>query len=223
MLKIFYLIIFRHFLIGVQTVGNVPQPVFVKDLSLARQRQVDEILFKLSLENSAETDNEELDTSSNASGTSSEVALEMSLQDPKLKYDGKEEQVDLDPNEIMDGDEGGSFRQDVYGLQHDVLMAKVLTAKEAAIQRPSIVSNTESQSENFRRFDLKLKTKSLNLNKRLSKRKLQRQIELLDDTDFDDTNYVEDDTNKFERYPADESLAAIDGYIEKYSMKTNTD
>lgn len=207
-------------MIGVQTVGNVPRPVFVKDLSLARQRQVDEALLKLSLENSAETDSEGLGMSLDSSETSSEVALEMSLQDHKVNYDGKEEQLDLDPKEIVDGVEGVSFRQDMYGLQHDVLMAKVLTAKESAIQRPSIVSNTESQLDNFRHFNLKLKTKSLHPNKQISKRKLQRQIELLDDMDFDDTKYVEDDINEIERYPADESLAAIDDYIEKYSKKT---
>lgn len=222
----------RHKLIVAQTLGSVPMPVFVKDFTVSRQRTVEEILHQISLEVSAEaagmesaSDTSANDTHNAETGSDTHNAPDIDSAthnasdiDSDLDVPSEQKLTDIDGN--LDGNivrnDKDSFKQDVYGLQHDVLMKKVVSAKTSAIQRPSIVSYTKNE-DNLSQFNLRVKTKFLN-KKEISKKKVLRELESMDDRDFRRGKVMSESVELKDDFD-NEEYSAIDEYIEKYSKE----
>ncbi|XP_053402661.1 uncharacterized protein LOC123549358 [Mercenaria mercenaria] len=220
----------RHILIEAQTLGNVPRPVFVKDFSVARQKQVDEILHQISLENQNEPDvsedtDREMNEDLSSSETDSETELDVHLEKQNVMSSEKELDSNIHEDQSLENVET-EFRQDLYDLQHDVLMKKVTLAKTSAIQRPSVVPDTKCMGSDYIHGNNNLKTKFFSPKKLVSKKKLLKQIEQ------EEMYQLEYEINKFDEMYDNEEIdkrdeekdfTKIDSYIERYHKVSPTE
>lgn len=181
---------FRHQLIQAQILNRVPSLVFVKDLSLARQRELEELFKDLDTGPPDEIENEDNSEMSDDESTDSEGDSD---DETESESDGSFEKkvifsvgqkhvtqanrapsgdalsdiVGWEDKQLFKGDDDTSankvtspetaekshtdtgfsdketdFRQDLYGLQHDALMKKVVSAKTSSRLRPKVVPDS---------------------------------------------------------------------------------
>lgn len=162
--------VLRHTLIHSHTLGNVPRPVFVKDLTASRQMEVEEILNSLNMSETAEKNlsadkDTDLVCTFEIDSTNSEFkTIDSSKSELKTINLNEESDNNIclkheDTSDNHENENAASFRQDLYGLHHDVLTKKILDAKKIARQRPEVKSESEVQGTTLSQFDIKGKTK----------------------------------------------------------------
>ncbi|XP_052818279.1 uncharacterized protein LOC128244304 [Mya arenaria] len=191
----------RHLLLQSQVCGRVPPVVFMRDISVARQKQIEELLHNLDtgppdteLEQE-ETEKDKLEhqgdwkrkRAQKSAGHSSDLVVQPGETDvERIEFEDKLfdshevdsnicEDVSYSFDQELSVEEKGvdgndskrvrtsdfKFRQDLYGLQHDSLMKKVLDSKLA--RRPlAAVEEKETFKRAYKPF-------------KVSKRRLERQ------------------------------------------------
>ncbi|WAR12598.1 RBFA-like protein [Mya arenaria] len=198
----------RHLLHQSQVCGRVPPVVFMRDISIARQKQIEELLHNLDTgppdtELELEEDKLELQVDWKRkqawkyTGHSSDLVLKPGETDvERIEFEDKSlDSHEVDSNICEDvsysfdqelsveekGVEGNDskrvrtsdfkFRQDLYGLQHDILMKKVLDSKLA--KRP-LAAVEEKETFNMDRLVFKQDKKRAYKPFKVSKRRLER-------------------------------------------------
>ncbi|XP_052818633.1 uncharacterized protein LOC128244650 [Mya arenaria] len=198
----------RHLLLQSQVCGRVPPVVFMRDISIARQKQIEELLNNRDTgppdtELELEEDKLELQVdwkrkqAWKSTGHSSDLVLKPGETDvERIEFEDKSlDSHEVDSNICEDvsysfdqelsveekGVEGNDskrvrtsdfkFRQDLYGLQHDSLMKKVLDSKLA--KRP-LAAVEEKETFNMDRLVFKQDKKRAYKPFKVSKRRLER-------------------------------------------------
>ncbi|WAR12700.1 RBFA-like protein [Mya arenaria] len=198
----------RHLLLQSQVCGRVPPVVFMRDISIARKKQIEELLHNLDTgppdtELELEEDKLELQVdwkrkqAWKSNGHSSDLVVKPGETDvERIEFEDKSlDSHEVDSNICEDvsysfdqelsveekGVEGNDskrvrtsdfkFRQDLYGLQHDSLMKKVLDSKLA--KRP-LAAVEEKETFNMDRLVFKQDKKRAYKPFKVSKRILER-------------------------------------------------
>lgn len=190
---------FRHQLIQTQILNRVPSLLFVKDLSLARQRELEELFKDLDTGPPEEIENEDdsemsEDESTDSGDSDDETESEsdgsfekkvifsvgqkhMTQADRAPSGDAISGIVGQEDKQLFKGDDDTStnrvmspetaekcltdtgfsdketdFQQDLYGLQHDALMKKVISAKTSSRLRPKVVPDSTGDIQTERKL-----------------------------------------------------------------------
>lgn len=187
-------------------------------MQVARQRIVDDLLKIIASEEAGTPESDE------EAGIKSNETVQMKINSDSI--DKTDEETDIEMNEnseihdditSVDSTSDNSFRQDLYGLPHDVIMQKITNSKSTASQRPTVTPQCLEDSSVLHRIDLKDTRKFFKMKKAQSRRKILQQFEreMLIDTE----NHMT--TNNFSRQMVDDSRyddddvdhLPLDGYI----------
>lgn len=144
----------------------MPTLVFVKDLSLAKQNHLNELFKDLDTGPPDEIeDNNDHDSDLENEFDSDGETVKLDRLEQELNHDTESTAKDLNSEYMVgeaklgkDKSKVSEFRQDLYGLQHDVLMHKVVTAKQSSKFRPVVVSDIadpKTHVDGYSRFEMK--------------------------------------------------------------------
>lgn len=166
----------RYLLASAHAFSNIPKVMFVKDFTACRQKQLDKI-FKILDVGSGDEPKKNPNDPQLTQNSNKQSNLD-TLTNIKT-----ETEVDSSGGEICNA---ATFRQDLYGLQHNALMKKVVDSKVTSLQRPVIESSGIATNEfSFADKGLALKMKEYFKSNLKKERRLRR----LGDDSFQDNEF----------------------------------